>query len=103
MNSDNFTKSTLISTVIAIVVVVTLTICAELEPSLKNWLASAFTHHWIGKGVLSVAVFAVSLIIFSFIKLKFLSLNVLIWFLVVAANSSVGILTLFFLYETFLK
>lgn len=103
MKSENFIKSSLISATAATVIIVVLTVYADLEPSLKSWLASTFIHHWIGKGVLSIAGFLVSLVIFSFIRLKFLSLSSLMWFLVVAANASVGIITLFFLYEAFLK
>lgn len=103
MNNENFIKSTLISAVFAIVIVVVLTVLGDLQPPLKNWMASTFLHHWIGKGILATVGFFSSLIIFSFFKLRFLSLNALIWVLVAVANGSVGLLALFYLYETFLK
>jgi len=42
----------------AVVFVAIATIVGELYAPLKNWLAETFSHHWIGKGVLSLAIFA---------------------------------------------
>lgn len=43
-------------------VIVILTIGAELFPQLKASLASLTGHHWISKGVISLAVFMLSLL-----------------------------------------
>ncbi len=48
--------SALRGTVWAIVLVVVLTVGAELFAPLKSTLAAVFGHHWIGKGVLSAAL-----------------------------------------------
>ncbi|MBI2137021.1 hypothetical protein HYU12_00715 [Candidatus Woesearchaeota archaeon] len=42
----------------ASVLLVLLVIGAELFPTLKELLKSVFTHHWVGKVVLSAAAFA---------------------------------------------
>jgi len=42
----------------AVVFVALATIIADLYAPLKNWLAETFSHHWIGKGILSLAIFA---------------------------------------------
>lgn len=34
-----------------------ITISAELFPPIKDWLKTAFSHHWLGKGVLSLLLF----------------------------------------------
>jgi len=101
-NKENIVRSTLISAGVAIAIIVVLTIGGELNPPLKNWLASTFIHNWIGKGVVSSAAFLLSILVFSFFKLRFLSLTVLLWFLVLIANASAAVLVLFFLAETFL-
>ncbi len=37
-----------------------ITIAAEVLAPLKAWLASTFYHHWIGKGVLGIALFGLT-------------------------------------------
>ena len=44
------------SSVVAILFVAAATIGGELYTPLKDWLAQTFSHHWIGKGVLSFFV-----------------------------------------------
>jgi purine-cytosine permease-like protein len=46
-----------ISGTLSVLFVTVVTIAAELYPPLKNWLASTFTHHWVGKGVIAMAIF----------------------------------------------
>lgn len=47
------------ASICAIFFITAMTLAADLVPPLKNWLAATFSHHWIGKSVLSVAVFLV--------------------------------------------
>lgn len=42
---------------VTIVFLTLITVMADLQPALKDSLKSAFTHHWIGKGILAVVVF----------------------------------------------
>ncbi|GEM_PF-4938551 len=100
-NTDVLIKSIVLSAIMAVGIVVLLTIYAELNPILKNWLASKFYHHWIGKGALSLVGFIVSALIFYSMGLKKVSLPLLIWLLVIFTNASIGLIGLFFLVETF--
>lgn len=45
-----------------------LIIAAEETPALKNWLKATFYHHWLGKGALSLGLFALISIVLGFIK-----------------------------------
>ena len=51
---------------ISIVVVVAMTIGAELSVPFKNWLAGFTGHHWITKSWISIIVFVISFCIFQF-------------------------------------
>lgn len=46
-----------VATVAAMALVTVLTVGTELNAGLKDWLATSFLHHWIGKGVLAVMTF----------------------------------------------
>ncbi len=56
-----------IGAIAAIILTVAITIGGELYAPLKDWLKTTFTHHWLGKSVISVAVFAVILFITKFL------------------------------------
>ena len=47
------------ATIVTSLVITMLTIGGELQPSLKSWLQDTFSHHWVGKGLVAVAVFIV--------------------------------------------
>lgn len=47
----------LVSSALSVIAVVVLTIGGELYKPLKNWLAETFTHHWVGKGILTFVGF----------------------------------------------
>lgn len=47
----------------AVIAITAITILADLYPPAKEWLKNTFTHHWIGKGVIGMAIFAVLAII----------------------------------------
>lgn len=34
-----------------------LTLWGELHPPIKDWLKNSFTHHWVGKSILTAVVF----------------------------------------------
>jgi len=58
-------KALVRATVGVIWLVVVMTIAAELSEPFKALLAGTFTHHWIGKSVISVVAFVVFYAIFS--------------------------------------
>jgi len=45
--------------VFAILFITAATIGGELYTPFKNWLADTFSHHWVGKGILSTVIFFV--------------------------------------------
>jgi len=94
-------SSIILSSVLTIAVIVFLTIFAELNIGFKGWLAQTFSHHWIGKSIISTLVFLVLIPIFYVLRLGKISTTTLIWLLVVVANLSFGILLAFFFFETF--
>ena len=51
-------ESMLLATIVTIVFLVVVTIATEQYAPLNDWLKATFYHHWIGKGVLSLVLFA---------------------------------------------
>lgn len=90
------------ATVVA-VFVAAITIAGEFLPALKDWLKVTFSHHWIGKSVLSAALFvALYGLFYSMLPDQkagrlVAALRVLSWVTILAALSIYG----FFTYETF--
>lgn len=56
--------STFLAAAIVAIFVAVVTIFGELHAPLKDWLKTTFSHHWIGKGVLSAALFIVLFLAF---------------------------------------
>lgn len=103
----HFLKSITFSAIIAIIFVAAITIIADLIPPIKDWLKNTFTHHWVGKSILSVLIFFVFYFIFYYVPSKSdqtierlnKSLNYLFW---ASIFSSLAIIV-FFIWEAFLK
>ena len=89
------------SAALTIVAVVFLTVFGELNPEFKAWLTQTFFHHWIGKSIISVLVFLVSIPVFYILRPKKISNVFLIWLLVAVSNLSFGVLLAFFFFETY--
>lgn len=51
-------RAVIIAAALAVLFITALTLASELFPPLTAWLKAAFSHHWIGKSVLSVVFFA---------------------------------------------
>ncbi len=90
--------------IVAVVFMTVITIIADLQAPLKDGLKTAFTHHWIGKGVLGAMVFMI--VWLSLVgrgsedpeRLR-KGLTTLSWSAILGAL----VLLAFFLYEAFLK
>lgn len=94
-----------VGSIATVVFITAITIAADLYPPLKDWLKNVFTHHWIGKGILSVVVFA------AFGVLRFIlpveadeekigkALKILFWLLILGILAILG----FFVWEALLK
>ena len=54
-----------LGTIVNVVLISLMTIVAELNPGFKNWLAATFSHHWLGKGAISVIVFVIIMLLFT--------------------------------------
>ena len=103
MNNDiqkiKIVTSAFLAAAIVTVFVVIITIFAELYMPLKDWLKINFSHHWIGKGVLSAVLF-----IALFIALMFKnpydksltgSVKIAFWLAIVSAAA----IFIFYFYE----
>lgn len=99
----NIVNSLILSAAITVIFITLVTIVADLQPPLKNWLKNTFTHHWVGKGILAVAIFVVATFLFSFLPFQIeenkLSKKVwaLFWISILGAFVIFG----FYIYETF--
>ncbi len=85
------------STEWTILFVTVVTITAEFVPALKQALGAGFSHHWIGKSVLSIIFFGLCLLAFEKMKTS----NAPIKAYRTSAVAIIGslILTLFFVAE----
>ena len=54
-----FVYSFVISASVTVVFIVASTIYSELSKPFKDFLKETFTHHWIGKGIIAIILFAV--------------------------------------------
>ena len=100
-DKQSILSAIIISAILTIVVIVILTVCGELDAGFKGWLTQTFSHHWIGKSIISVLVFLVSVPVFYVLRLKKISIVFLIWLLVAVANLSFGVLLVFFFFEAY--
>ncbi|OHA13437.1 MAG: hypothetical protein A2909_02350 [Candidatus Tagabacteria bacterium RIFCSPLOWO2_01_FULL_39_11] len=67
MSKERLIYSSSLASSIAIVFVTVITIAAELSASLKKWLTAFSGHHWTSKGILMLAVYALTLAIFYYL------------------------------------
>jgi len=60
MNSplSSWVRAVAIATIATGLMLALLIVAAEESPALKNWLKATFYHHWLGKGALALALFA---------------------------------------------
>ena len=100
-NKIKIIHSAVCGAIAAVIFIIVVTIVADVYLPLKDWLKNIFTHHWIGKSILSVVIFIVaggiSLILPIQPKEEKInkSLKILVWLLIV------GVLAIFsfFIYE----
>ncbi|OGD84908.1 hypothetical protein A2696_04145 [Candidatus Curtissbacteria bacterium RIFCSPHIGHO2_01_FULL_41_13] len=101
-NSERIITGVTAGSIVAVFSIILMTVFAEVNPAFKKWLAVNFTHHWIGKSVLSIAVFLVTTIIFTmFNKLFKNKLVLLLWVLIIIASIGVMLLLAFFYWHSF--
>jgi len=102
MNPIKSSRSSIVSAIITVAVVTALTVFADLFLPFKDYLKAAFTHHWVGKGVIAaisfVVIYALALASASGDKEENLPvfLKILSWTAILGTVIIFG----FFLYET---
>lgn len=101
-------RATTCAAAFAVAFVTGITIAADLYLPLKDWLKLTFSHHWVGKGVLAIALFVgISAILLFFptpkdeMKAKALARST--WTLVIASLIGTISIIVFFIYEAFFK
>lgn len=87
------------------VLIVAMTIGAELMPVFKSWLKASFGHHWTGKSVLSFISYIVFFVLALILPLGGHSAKIAthLWVLFWTSIASSLAIFLFFVYEAFLK
>lgn len=95
----SWVRSVAIASIVTSLMLAVLIVAAEEVLALKDWLKATFYHHWLGKGVLALGVFALTSVALS--KQRSASqLSTLIFYEAVAVCVSVGIIAGFFLLHT---
>ena len=89
----------------AVIFIIAITIVADLYLPLKDWLKGVFSHHWVGKGILSVAVFIFIGLISRFLPITASEnkLNKVLKLLSLVMILGVILIFLFFIYEAVWK
>jgi len=63
-------NATVLSAIITIIYITAITVAADLYPPLKEFLANVFSHHWIGKSITAILIFAIFTGLFLVLKPK---------------------------------
>lgn len=89
------------SAIIAVVFVAAATILAELYAPFKDFLKNNFYHHWVGKSVISFAIFAAGGVLCYLIPHKPEIKRLAICFWILSISAVLGTLAVFgfFVYE----
>lgn len=95
----SWVRSVAIAAAVAGLMLAVLIVAAEEIPALKDWLKATFYHHWLGKGALTLGVFAVLSVALSKQRSS-TPLSTVIFYEAVAVCISVGIIAGFFLLHT---
>jgi len=67
-NKNNFLVSVVYGSIISVIFVVLVTILGELIPPIKDFLKEQHDHHWIGKGIWTMSIFAGASALFSLLS-----------------------------------
>ena len=105
MQPVKLSRAVIASAIITVVVVVFLTVFADLHLAFKDLLKNTFTHHWVGKGVLAAAVFLLTGVLANTFGYADREENLPAFLQILSWSAGLGtvIIFAFFLYEAFLK
>lgn len=90
---------------VTVLFVTLVTVVADLQPPLKDWLKNTFSHHWVGKGWLSAGLFVLLTLWLSFMPTQVdgMKIRKAAWTAFWSALAGTVVLFGFFLYEAFWK
>ncbi|KKQ89590.1 MAG: hypothetical protein UT12_C0011G0046 [Candidatus Curtissbacteria bacterium GW2011_GWC2_38_9] len=97
--------SLILSSILVVIFIPAVTVAAELIPPLKEWLKNTFSHHWIGKSIISLILF-VGFGVLTFLipyKTNLEKINRLIMILITITALATLTIFGFFSYEALLK
>lgn len=100
MNKEAVAKGGVLASAGTIAVTFLITVVSEVNAGFTAFLKANFTHHWIGKSILSIVVFAVLFVVFYSLKPK-ISLVLSTWLLIISGAVFSFLLFVFFVLETF--
>lgn len=92
-------RSTAIAVAVTAVTLAVLIVTAEEVPALKDWLKQTFYHHWLGKGTLAIALFAILCVVLR-TKRGSPRLSTIVYVETIAVILAAIIITGFFLLHT---
>ena len=92
-------KALSISAILTFIFIIFLTIYSELNESFKNMLTNIFSHHWIGKSVLSLIFFFLAYFILNKIIKDNKNISKQINLVVITAIIGCLAIFFFFVYE----
>jgi len=97
--------SLILSSILVVIFIPAVTVAAELIPPLKEWLKNTFSHHWIGKSIISLILFvAFGVLTFAIpYKTNLERINRLILILITLTFLATLTIFGFFSYEALLK
>src|SRR3989344_662605 len=95
-----FARAAALGSVAASIVLAVVTIGGEEWAPLKDTLKSAFTHHWLGKSVVSAAVFGVVFLLTAWQPSDVERTVRALWYAIGAAALSAAAMTFYFVLHT---
>ncbi|MGB9659177.1 MAG: hypothetical protein ACPLY9_01440 [Nitrososphaerales archaeon] len=99
IQEEKLLTALVIGLTVAILFTSLLVVVKETTPSVLQWLRTTFSHHWIGHGILTLLVFALSMLItYPLVKSR-ISLEKSLWVLTSVTIIGVLIVLGFFIIE----
>ncbi len=106
MKNSKHSLSAIIAGIVSIIFVTAITVAADLVPSLKDWLRITFSHHWLGKSILTSGIFVlIYFLVYAFAEDPDEQKSIAPYIKLISFFAVLGTLAifLFFVYETFWK
>src|SRR3989344_7479438 len=105
MKNAKHALASVVAGIVSIIFVTAITVTADLIPDLKDLLKDTFSHHWLGKSILTAFIFLlVYFLIYAFAKETDEPRPIAVYVKLLSFFSILGrlIIFFFFVYEAFL-